>query len=56
MAHADMAESIENAFVGQNAVGERKLVARLVECRHRNSPYRADSIPQFEMILKAMAS
>jgi hypothetical protein len=31
-----MAEAVENAFVGQNAVSKRKLVARLVEYRHRN--------------------
>jgi hypothetical protein len=35
-----MAEAVENAFVGQNAIGERKLVARLIEGGHRNSPVK----------------
>jgi len=31
MAHADMAEGVEHAFVRQHAVGERNLAAGVVE-------------------------
>ncbi len=31
VAHADMAKAVEHAFVGDNAVGERELMADIVD-------------------------
>jgi hypothetical protein len=32
MPHADMAEGINNAFVGNNSIGKRKLLAGVDRC------------------------